>query len=316
LGISFDKQINPPVTLSQMKKRFRFFRLMLYFFTGLLLLWIIAVQSGCMSMRIADADWSEKLHAKGQPHPVTFFNIPGPGGYPVHAAMIDQSKDSMLPMVVFVHGSPGSADAYLDYLADTVLSNKARLLAVDRTGFGFTRFGKPATALQDQTADIHAVVQQVSPGKKIWLVGHSMGGPVIARYAMDYPGEVAGMVIVAGSIDPDLEPKNWWEAVVDNPPVSWIIPKSLWASNHEIRPLQAELRKMLPLWAGIQCPVRIIHAIDDALVPVENVDFARKMLTGCPDLESTILAEGNHFILWSREELVKKTLTELMQKWR
>ena len=50
----------------------------------------------------------------------------------IHAISI--SAADSLPLVLLVHGSPGSADAFLDYLADTVLSKKARLVTIDRPG--------------------------------------------------------------------------------------------------------------------------------------------------------------------------------------
>ncbi len=41
--------------------------------------------------------------------------------------------------------------------------------------------------------------------QKTILVGHSLGGPVIARTAMDYPDLVDGLILVGGSIDPEME---------------------------------------------------------------------------------------------------------------
>jgi pimeloyl-ACP methyl ester carboxylesterase len=295
-----------------MKKLGRFFRLFMYFICGLLFVWMIAVQSGFMSMRIADSEWSARLHEKAQLLTPKFLDEKSTTGHTVHAVYISASDS--LPLVIMAHGSPGSTDAYLDYLADTSLTRKARLVTIDRPGFGFTNFGHPETSLSAQGADISAIANKLAPGQKVFLVGHSLGGPLIARYAMDYPDRVAGLVIVAGSIDPKMEPHNWWEQIVDLPPVCWLIPKALWASNHEIRGLGTELDKMMPLWDNIRCPVRVVHAKDDELVSFENVKFAGQMLKACPDYQTVILPEGNHFILWSQRPLVTKTLTDLISR--
>jgi pimeloyl-ACP methyl ester carboxylesterase len=293
-----------------MKKRSHRFRIFLYILGGLLLAWVIAVQSGCMSMRTADAEWPALLRAKGQSLAPQFIDESSKAGYSVHAVSVSASDS--LPLVVMIHGSPGASDAYLDYLGDTVLTRRARLVAIDRPGFGFSHFGHPEISLEVQAVAIDAIVKKLAPGRKVYLVGHSLGGPLVARYAMDYPDRVAGLVIVAGSIDPKMEPHSWWEPLVEYPPLCCLIPKALWASNHEIRKLGDELDKMMPLWPRINCPVRVIHAKDDELVPIENADFAGRMLTSCPDFKTIILPEGNHFILWSRRPLVTETIVGLL----
>jgi len=290
-----------------------FFRRMTYFLLALIVCWGISVQTGCLSMRTADRKWVEKLQKAGQQVPPQFMDIPGNMGRTIHTIHI-QETDS-LPLVVMVHGSPGSADAYLTYLADTSIAKVARLVSFDRPGFGYTSgFGKPEGTQSVQAAALRCVVQQLAPGQKAVLVGHSLGGPIIARFAMDYPELTAGLIIVAGSIDPEQEEHPWWQKVVHVPPVKWLIPKVMWTSNAEIMPLEKELELMLPLWEKIECPVRVLHAVDDRLVPVANAYFAQNKLKNSTDFQMDILPKGDHFILWSRPELVKKAILELLPR--
>lgn len=283
----------------------------LFFFLALLLLvvWTIAVQSGCFTMRTPAGKWPEEMQKKGQMLSPVFLDVPDKNGRMIRAVSVSQADT--LPLVVLVHGSPGSADAFLNYLADTVLARKARLVTIDRPGFGYTQdFGKPERSMEAQAASVLAIVNELAPHQKVWLVGHSLGGPVIARFAMDYPEQTAGLVLVAASIDPELEEHPWWQSAIDPPPLKWIIPKSFWTSNAEIKSLEEELQKMKPLWADITCPVRVLHARNDRLVPVANVDFARRVLTNCPALTVEILPDGDHFILWNRYEIVRKAIIE------
>lgn len=240
-----------------------------------------------------------------------FLDVQSPAGRRIHAVLI--SAADSLPLLVLVHGSPGSSDAYMDYLGDTSLSARVRMLALDRPGFGYTEgFGKPEPSMAAQAAAVKALVDQVAPGKKVLLMGHSLGGPVIARFAMDYPDQTAALILVAGSIDPEQEEHPWWQKAVDVPPLKWLTPKSLWTSNAEIIPLEKELENMLPLWPGIHCPVQIIHAENDQLVPFANVAFAKRVLVNCPELKLEISPEGDHFILWSRQPVVKKAILGLL----
>ena len=289
-----------------------FMRFLLYFFCALVLIWMLLVQVGCFSMRTPDGVWPKKLEAQGQQISPQFLDIPMSASpqRTIHAVAV--SGADTLPLVVFVHGSPGAADAYLTYLADTVLSRSVRMVALDRPGFGYTSgFGKPEPSQAAQAAAVLAVVDQLAPGQRVVLVGHSLGGPVVCRFAMDYPERTAGLVVVAGSIDPMQERHPWWQAAVDAPPLRWLTPKPLWTSNAEIIPLEQELEMMLPMWPHITCPVRVLHAVNDRLVPVANAEFARRMLTNCPDLKVEILPTGNHFILWSRQDVVRKAILEL-----
>lgn len=287
-------------------------RFLCYLLCAIVLIWMLIVQAGCFSMRTPDSAWPKKMQAQGQRLPPQFLDVSMPTSpqRTIHAVAV--SRADTLPLVVLVHGSPGAADAYLTYLSDTALSRSVRMVALDRPGFGYTSgFGKPEPSQAAQAAAVLAVVDQLAPDQRVLLVGHSLGGPVVCRFAMDYPERTAGLVLVASSIDPTQERHPWWQAAVDAPPLRWLTPKPLWTSNAEIIPLEQELQKMLPMWPRITCPVRVLHAVNDRLVPVANAEFARRMLTNCPDLKVEILPTGDHFILWSRQDVVRKAILEL-----
>lgn len=274
--------------------------------------WIISIQSGCLAMRTPDRDWPAKMRQRGQTLTPAFHDVAMPGYRTIHAVSL-MAEDSAKPLIVFIHGSPGSADAFLSYLADTALSRLAGMISIDRPGFGYTSgFGRAEGSLERQAAAVAAVANYLAPGKKVVLIGHSLGGPVIARFAMDYPEITAGLVLVAASIDPDLEEHPWWQGAVDAPPLRWLTPKSLWTSNREIISLESELRQTLPRWAEIRCPVTVVHAEDDRLVPFGNVAFAKRMLVNCPDYREVTLPKGDHFILWSRQEVVRTAIIEII----
>jgi pimeloyl-ACP methyl ester carboxylesterase len=130
--------------------------------------------------------------------------------------------------------------------------------------------------------------------------------------AADYPDLVDGLIIVAGSVDPQLEPnETWFRAPLATPFLSWILPRSFRASNEEIYHLKPELEKMLPMWKEITCRVIVIQGLSDELVPPANADFAERMLT---DAEVEIVrVEGmNHFVPWSNPELIHDAILKMI----
>ena len=255
----------------------------------------------CVSLRMSDKEVTAYFNNK--PVKPEFHQIQVEGRT-VHYAQI--GSDS-LPLVVFVHGSPGSWDAFISFFADSSLYHHARLVSVDRLGFGKSGLGEPEKSLHRQAAAIAAVIDTVQAGGKAVLVGHSLGGPVVARLAMDYPNRVRGLILVAPSIDPTLEKNEWFRPVLSAFPVRQLLPTEFDVSNQEIRPLRGELDRMLPGWAKIRVPVTVIQGDKDDLVPPANADFARRMLTNA--LVTMEMIPGmNHFIPWRRPDLIKAAI--------
>jgi pimeloyl-ACP methyl ester carboxylesterase len=217
------------------------------------------------------------------------------------------------PLVVFVHGSPGSLSAFIDFMSDSLLLQKAMLISVDRPGFGSSNFGHAEPSLQKQAAMLKPMLQEYKENRPIILVGHSLGGPLIARMAMDYPELIDGLVFVAASIDPELEPnETWFRAPLATPFLKWILPRSFRASNDEIYKLKPELEDMLPAWKNITVPSTFVQGKEDSFVPYQNVDFAKRKLVNAP-LKIQLLEGVDHFIPWSHPQLIRQATLEMLE---
>jgi pimeloyl-ACP methyl ester carboxylesterase len=268
---------------------------------ALLPLLLVVLLPRCISIRMSD----RKIHAyfADKPRRPAFRTIEVQGR-PVHYAV--QGPDS-LPTVLFIHGSPGSWDAFIGFFSDSALYTRARLVSVDRPGFGKSGLGEPEVSLKMQAACLAPLLRLSHTERKPILVGHSLGGPVAARLAMDYPGEVGGLILVAPSIDPDLEKKEWYRPIGAMFPFRELIPTELDVSNREILPLKGELTRLLPHWRTVRVPVTVIQGEEDPLVPPGNADFARKMLVHAP-LTIQMIPGMNHFIPWSRPDLISNAI--------
>jgi pimeloyl-ACP methyl ester carboxylesterase len=222
--------------------------------------------------------------------------------------------DTTKPLVVFVHGSPGSLDAFIEFLTLDTLRKNALLITTDRPGFGYSNFGNAEPSLKKQALSLKPILEKYRQNKPIILVGHSLGGPLIVKMAMEYPELVDGLIIVAGSIDPALEPnETWFRAPLATPFLSWILPGAFRASNEEIYQLKPQLKEMMPYWKNVTCPVIVIQGKVDDLVPYENVNFAKKMLVNAP-VEYVIVDDMNHFVPWSNPELITGAVLKMVTK--
>ena len=262
-----------------------------------ILLLLIALLPQCVSVRMSDRKIAE--YFADRPVKPTFETV-SVNDRSIHYARIGPDT---LPTVLFIHGSPGAWDAFIGFFADSSLYNQAQLISVDRPGFGKSELGETEPSLSAQAAALAPLLRLSRSGRKPILVGHSLGGPVAARLAMDYPDEVGGLILVAPSIDPDLEKKEWYRAVGNVFPFRQWLPTELDVSNQEILPLKGELEQMMPLWARIRVPVIVIQGEDDPLVPPGNALFAKRMLINAP-VRIQMIPKMNHFIPWSRPDLI------------
>ena len=279
-------------------------RYLVFGFIGTLLL---SNQMGCMTARKTEAEQRKIVVQKGCPAP--HFGTYKVAGRNIHYT---HTGPDSLPLVVLVHGSPGSSADMLDYLTDTTLTRYAQVVAIDRPGFGYSDFGKAERSLKIQAAVLVPLAEKFHARKMI-LMGHSYGGPVIVRFAIDHPELTAGLVVVAGSVDPELEPSTWWKVPFNWPVLRWLVPSALRISNREILPLRSELEKMKPDWNKLTCPVIVYQGTSDNLVPAGNGDFLEKMAINSDTLQVNMLENDNHFILWSKEQMIANGIIELLE---
>ncbi len=223
------------------------------------------------------------------------------------------TENNNKPLVIFVHGSPGSLSAFIDFMADTVLLNKAQLISVDRPGFGASDFGYAVPSLDEQAKLLKPVLEVNKKNRPVILVGHSLGGPLIAKMAIDYPELVDGLIFVAASVDPDLEPnETWFRAPLATPFLKWILPRSFRASNDEIYKLKPELEQLVPEWSEIKVPAIVIQGTKDSFVPAANADFAKRMLIHS-SAQVQIIEGVDHFIPWNHPEIIRNAILDLLK---
>lgn len=274
-----------------------------YIAYSLMFLYIVICQS-CMTMRYSDKE-TTKFFATSkiefQDKTVAFE------GYKIHYVATGNAQNSTL---FFIHGSPGSWNAFKEYLQDTLLLKKYRMIAIDRPGFGYSDFGE-AQNLKVQSQRISEFIKKIDNKKPLILVGHSVGGPVVAQLAVDNPSWYKRLVILAGSLDPKAENPEKWRTVIKASPLRYLIPGALRPSNDELWWLKKDLVYLEPELKKITCDVTIIHGTKDALVPYSNVAFMQKKFTNAKSIDTVTIEKANHFIPWSHYEIVRNALLDI-----
>jgi pimeloyl-ACP methyl ester carboxylesterase len=112
-------------------------------------------------------------------------------GVRVHVAQRGAGEDLLL-----IHGASSDMGVFQPTVVP-LLRNRFRVTAYDRPGMGFTTERPPrAETLEVQAKVAAGVIDRLGLNRPI-VVGHSYGGSVALRLALDHPGKLGGLVLIA-----------------------------------------------------------------------------------------------------------------------
>jgi pimeloyl-ACP methyl ester carboxylesterase len=270
-------------------------------FSGLILL-----MNGCVSFHTPDQKATAYFAKRGVAAQIGYFDFEGRA-----CRYIATGAEHRRKLVLFVHGAPGSSNNFFRFLADTDLRAEARLVAIDRLGYGESGLGQSETDIGVQARQLWQLVH-LFPADTVVLVGHSYGGPIVGKYAMDYPAALTAALLLAPVNDPESEPIFWYAHFGRWRATRWLLPAALKVAADEKFSHAAALRAIAEGWASIEVPIVHVHGRKDGLAPLENIGFSRDKIPA-EHLRLIYLENTGHFLPWTDYELTKGLLLELLQ---
>lgn len=109
--------------------------------------------------------------------------------------------DPAKPVIVFLHGGPGTDSRSMLRLADRYagysLADDHFLLFWDQRGTGLSeRVDKSQLNGDTYDADLDAIISRYSPNKPVTLIGQSWGGMYATKYIDGHPSRVSAAVLI------------------------------------------------------------------------------------------------------------------------
>ena len=156
---------------------------------GLVVVLLVLAIVGAIYQAIATG-----LAERAYPPPGEMVDV---GGYSLHINCVGQGS----PTVVLDAGSGLFSAQWVR--VQRQVSDTTRVCAYDRAGMGWSEMGPEPRDAKQITSELHTLLNKAGIEGPYVLVGHSFGGMYMQTYAARYPEEVAGVVLVDSSTDPD-----------------------------------------------------------------------------------------------------------------
>ncbi len=153
--------------------------------TAFALVFVLALVLGA---GVAYETLEERRDRRRFPAPGRLIDI---GGRRIH---LHCEGDAPGPTVVIEQGMASPSIVWRSVQAR--IARFARVCTYDRAGFLWSDPPSAPPAIDDRVADLHAALSRGAVPPPYLLVGHSLGGLIVRRFAAAYPHTVAGVVLV------------------------------------------------------------------------------------------------------------------------
>ncbi|CAG5068712.1 2-succinyl-6-hydroxy-2, 4-cyclohexadiene-1-carboxylate synthase [Dyadobacter sp. CECT 9623] len=214
-----------------------------------------------------------------------------------------------LPMLLLIHGAPGSLWGYMNLMDDEDLQKHFHIVSVDRVGYGKSRLKKRrhVTSIATQANALLPVFELNKSKEKVTVLGRSYGAPIAAKLVSLVPEQVKELVMVSPVIDPEKEKFYWFSKWGRNSFIQLFLPKQFNTATAEKYSHSDELKKLLPVWQSLQIPTTVIQGGNDWIADPANIDFAKKHIKS-KRAQYIFLYNAGHMITYTHLSMIKEML--------
>ncbi|MEP6930297.1 MAG: alpha/beta hydrolase [Flavobacterium sp.] len=191
------------------------------------------------------------------------------------------------------------------------------VLLYDRAGYGKSGFNTEPRNINKLRSELETVVDKFADGRKIVLVGHSLGGLIIRDYAIKNPAKVAGLLFV----DAAHEKYNHYSQ--DQIDQFYATYKTAYGINSGIALETLQLIEDFKYTAGLpNLPDIPVIAITSMKIDAEHnaadrqlwYDSKESLKTGVTDFTHITTVKSGHFIQLDEPQLVLENIKLLLSK--
>lgn len=193
----------------------------------------------------------------------------------------------------------------------------------DRAGYGKSALNKPDRSISVLSNDLGIVIDKYAKGRKVILIGHSLGGLIIRDYAIKNPEKVAGMLFVDTSHEKYNQPTAAQVKEIVN------VFTQNFGANHgatlEAAYLEKDFAYMFTLHRLPDVPVVVLTSMktDAANKEADKAnnktrqdwyDAHESLKTGVSDFTHIETKNAGHYIMKEEPELFKSNFMVLVGK--
>lgn len=244
------------------------------------------------------------------------------------------------PPLILLHGTSASGDSFREMMQE--LAADHWLIAPDIPGFGFSDMTAPY--IFPHLVEWLAAFKEALDLPTAVIMGHSFGGMLATTFALSYPEDVAGLILIAPAVLviqslPELPVKlgislglvDFGSAMTQKQPIvqhvirtpffqAQSVDDSVWGRrmrDYENARASANVIKALagydarPYLPGMQKPVVMIWGENDAVVPAAN---AAELNVYWPQADVYIFPECGHVPMVEKQSEVQGIARQFMAK--
>lgn len=249
-------------------------------------------------------------------------------------AELNVSVDGAGPPIVFVHGFTTTSNFWWHQIPD--LAKRYRTVRFDLRGHGDS--GKPrdvAYTIEGFSDDLRDVMDALGI-ESAAIIGLSMGGAVVMRFALDHPGRVKALGLVgttAFGLGPMVQARNVlariaeigieaaseeviahsFDRSTDEAIVEWakreVIKTPRYAAEPAIRSLDAfDVRADL---SRLKMPTLVVVGENDAITPVHSSRFLHNAIRGS---ELHVVQQAAHFPMLEKPHTFNQIVLQFLER--